>query len=221
MKKGILLITLIISLLFASYLFAGGGYNEHVVSAPVNLQDKVALQRGARLFVNYCYGCHSLKYLRYERLVEDLRLTGEIVRNNLMFTEGKLGDQMRVAMPIESAKQWFGTPVPDLTLEAKLRGSDWLYSYLIGFYVDPKRPWGYNNRVFPDVGMPHVLEGLEKDLGEEAFRVAMGDLTNFLTYAADPVRLKRERIGTYVLVFLVIFMIPVYFLNKEYWKNIN
>ena len=124
-------------------------------------------------------------------------------------------------MPVSLAKEWFGSPPPDLTLEARLRGSDWLYSYLIGFYQDEKRPWGANNYLFDKVAMPDVLEPLRKELGDKQFKLAMSDLTNFMTYMAEPVKLERERLGTYVLIFLVILFIPVYFLNREYWKDIK
>lgn len=200
---------------------AGGGHNEYVVKAPVNLQDKVSLQNGAKLFVNYCMGCHSLQYMRYSRLGEDLGISEDLVMHNLNFTSDKFGDQMENAMPEAAAKKWFGTAPPDLTMVTRLRDADWVYSYLINFYEDESRPFGYNNHVFPNVGMPHVMAGLEADLGEDEFREAMGDITNFLTYTAEPVRLERERLGVYVLVFLGILLIPAYLLKKEYWKDVH
>ena len=204
-----------------AYASAGGGHGGDIVPAPINEQDIVSKQRGARLFVNYCYGCHSLKYLRYERLVEDLRIPEELVKENLMFVGEKTGEQMRNAMRPASSKQWFGASPPDLTLEARLRGVDWLYSYLISFYPDESRPWGVNNRVFKDVGMPHVLEGLQVELGPEKFEAAMADLTNFLAYASEPTKQKREHIGVFVLLFLAVLAVPAYFLNREYWKDVK
>ena len=161
---------------------AGGGKSEHEVPAPVNLQDKVSLQNGAKLFVNYCMGCHGLQYQRYSRLAEDLEISEELVMENLNFTSDKFGDQMHTAMPAGEAKKWFGTAPPDLTMVTRFRSSDWVYSYLINFYEDESRPFGYNNRIFENVGMPHVMAGLEQELGEDEFKEAMGDITNFLTY---------------------------------------
>jgi ubiquinol-cytochrome c reductase cytochrome c1 subunit len=200
---------------------AGGGDNPYVVNAPINLKDKVSLQNGAKLFVNYCMGCHGLKYMRYERLAEDLGIPVELAQQYLNFTTDKAGDTMDNAMVEADAKDWFGAAPPDLTLEARLRGSDWLYSYLIGFYEDDTRPYGYNNHVFPSVGMPHVMADMETSLGKEEFQRNMADLTNFLTYTAEPVRLERERLGVWVLLFLFIMFWPAYFMKKEYWKDVH
>lgn len=202
-------------------LAAGGAHNEHLVKAKVNPQDKLSLQRGAQIYINNCLGCHSLKYMRYVRLAEDLGIPENILKEQLMFTSEKIGDQMNIAMTTQESSAWFGAPPPDLTLEARLRGNDWLYSYLINFYPDESRPWGVNNRIFKDVGMPDALEPLRNALSESEFKGAMADLTNFLAYTADPVKLERERLGRYVLMFLAIFFIPVYFLNREYWKDVR
>lgn len=200
---------------------ASGGAEPQLTTAPINMDDKVSLQRGAQIFVNNCLGCHSAQYMRYERMAVDLEIPVDILKKNLMFTSEKVGEPMRAAIPADLAKKWFGAAPPDLTLEARLRGADWVYSYLIGFYADEKRPWKVNNHVFPDVGMPHVLSAMEKSLGEKAFKEAMADLTNFMVYMAEPIRAERERIGVWVLIFLAIFAIPVYFLNREYWKDIH
>ncbi|MFZ5602893.1 MAG: cytochrome c1 [Pseudomonadota bacterium] len=200
---------------------AAGGAEPQLTTAPINMDDKVSLQRGAQIFVNNCLGCHSAQYMRYERMAVDLEIPVDILKKNLMFTSEKVGEPMRAAIPADLAKKWFGAAPPDLTLEARLRGADWVYSYLIGFYADEKRPWKVNNHVFPDVGMPHVLSAMEKSLGEKAFKEAMADLTNFMVYMAEPIRAERERIGVWVLIFLAIFAIPVYFLNREYWKDIH
>lgn len=200
---------------------AGGGANPYVVDAPINLKDKVSLQNGAKLFVNYCMGCHGLKYMRYERLAEDLGIPVELAQQYLNFTTDKPGDTMDNAMVEADAEKWFGVAPPDLTLEARLRGSDWLYSYLIGFYEDDTRPYGYNNHVFPSVGMPHVMADMEASMDKEEFQRNMADLTNFLTYAAEPVRLERERLGVWVLLFLFIMFWPAYFMKKEYWKDVH
>ena len=201
--------------------FAAGGNNEHVVSAPINLKDRVSLQNGAKLFVNYCMGCHSAKYLRYERMADDLGIPHELVMEKMNFTAERIGDTMSNSMDPKQAADWFGAAPPDLTLTARLRTPDWLYSYLVSFYPDDTRPYGYNNEVFPSVGMPHVMAGLEQELGEEKFKSAMADLTNFLTYASEPVKLERERLGVYVLIFLFVLFWPAYFLKREYWKDVH
>lgn len=201
--------------------FAAGGTNEYVVDAPINLKDRVSLQNGAKLFTNYCMGCHSLKYLRYERMAEDLGIPPDLVMEKLNFTTDRIGDQMANAMDPKVAEQWFGAAPPDLTLTARLRTPDWLYSYLVSFYADDQRPYGYNNHVFPSVGMPHVMAAMEQDLGEDKFKSEMADLTNFLTYAAEPARLERESLGVKVLIFLFILFWPAYFLKKEYWKDVH
>ena len=140
--------------------------------ADVNPQDPVSLQRGAQVFVNYCMGCHSAAYMRYNRL-QDLGLTESQIRDNLILTGAKVGDLMMIAMNPKESREWFGAPAPDLTVIARSRsstagsGGDWLYTYLRGFYRDPSRPTGWNNSVFPNVAMPHVLWQLQ---GEQVLR---------------------------------------------------
>ncbi len=140
--------------------------------ADVSPHDAISLQRGAHVYVNYCLGCHSAAYMRYERL-RDFGLTESQIRDNLIFTGAKVGDLMKIAMDPKESKEWFGAPPPDLTLIARSRasgagsGADWLYSYLRGFYRDPSRPTGWNNTVFPNVAMPHVLWQLQ---GEQVLR---------------------------------------------------
>lgn len=192
-----------------------------LLKAPVNLHDTASLQRGARLYVNYCMGCHSLRYLRYGRMARDLKIPKDLARKYLDFAGEKIGGPMKSGMTKAQGKAWFGTPPPDLTLEARVRSPDWIYSYLLGFYKDDSRPYGYNNTVYPKVGMPDVLAPMEQRLGEKRFHRAVGDLTNFLTYAAEPVALTRRHLGVYVLVFLAILMVPVYLLKKEYWKDVH
>lgn len=216
-----LVFALPVSFLVSGALFAAGGGNIELEKAPINPKDKVSLQKGAKLFVNYCMGCHSAKYLRYEKLVQDLDIPLEVVEKNFLVTTDQPGSPMTIAMKPEHAEQWFGTLPPDLTLESRLRGADWLYSYLIGFYEDEKRPWGVNNKIFKDVGMPHVMADLEKELGEEGFKKAMGDLSNFMAYMADPIKVERESLGVKVLFFLLILLVPVYLLKHEYWKDVH
>jgi len=132
------------------------GADLRLAPAPVNRLDEESLQRGARNFVNYCLTCHTAKYMRYNRLT-DLGLTPEQIQNNLMFATDKIGETMTVAMTKADGTAWFGTAPPDLSVESRIRGRDWLYNYLLGFYRDPKSASGWNNIVFPNVGMPHVL----------------------------------------------------------------
>lgn len=200
---------------------AGGGHNEHIVDAPISLSDKAQLQRGAQLFVNYCYGCHSMKYLRYERMATDLDIPLELLAGNLMFNTDKTGEPMRNALDPVQAKKWFGVVPPDLTLEAKLRGPDWVYSYLISFYEDPSRPWGVNNHVFPNVGMPHVMADMQRTLPDDEFKARMADLTAFLEYAAEPIQTTRQFMGVFVIGFLLILLVFSWLMKREYWKDIH
>jgi ubiquinol-cytochrome c reductase cytochrome c1 subunit len=229
---------------------ASGGHGAHLDHVSVDIEDKASVQRGAKLFVNYCLSCHSAAYMRYNRLAEDLGLTEEQIRDNLVFTGQKVGEPMVVAMPEKSSKEWFGKTPPDLTVIARSRGADWLYSYLRGFYRDPSRPVGVNNVVFPDVGMPHVLwelqgwqepvfttvttpDGHEERvidrlelveagrLSPQEYDRAMRDLVNYLVYMGEPAQLKRAELGPYVLGFLLIFTILAYFLKREYWRDVH
>ena len=246
MKKIItaLLMTLVPVLGFA----AGGGV--HLDKADVDLTNKASLQNGAKLFVNYCLSCHSAAYMRYNRMGQDIGLTDEQVKGNLMFATDKVGDTMTVAMPEEEAKKWFGTKIPDLTVIARARSADWLYTYLRTFYLDESRPWGMNNTTFKDVGMPHVLwelEGLKKPVyetykdhdGNEAKRIvgfemvqpgsmteteydnAVRDLVNFMVYMGEPAQLSRKTIGVWVLLFLALLFVVSYAMKKEFWKDVH
>ena len=152
---------LLLSAWAAASWSAGGGLDLLTVRADV--EDTASLQRGARIYVNYCLGCHSLAFMRYERMGRDLGLTAGQVRENLLFAADKVTDPMTIAMRPEDAAKWFGVAPPDLSVIARARGPDWLYSYLVGFYADPNpsRPFGVNNVVFGDVGMPHVLAPLQ------------------------------------------------------------
>ena len=155
---------LFLALIFAalpSLSFAAGGHGPELESVDIDVSDKAALQDGARTFANYCMGCHSAKFQRYERVADDLGIPHEVMLDNLVFTGAKIGDHMKIGMQPNDAKAWFGAAPPDLTLVARVRGTDWLYSYLRAFYEDPSRPWGVNNKVFPNVGMPNVLAPLQ------------------------------------------------------------
>ena len=218
MKKLILFVLFALSPLAVQAAEHGG---PELLHAPVNVQDKVSLQNGAKLYVSYCLGCHTAKYMRYERIASDLQINPKLVQEYLMFTGDKLGEQMNTRTDPRDQARWFGAAPPDLTLETRLRSPDWVYSYLLGFYPDDKRPFGVNNHVFPDVAMPHVLADMEKEQTPEVFKQSVGDLVNFMAYMAEPIKAERERLGVFVLIFLGILMIPVWFLNKEYWKDIR
>lgn len=201
--------------------------------APIDATDLPSLQRGAKLFMNYCSGCHSLKYIRYSTMAKDIgivdskgQVLDQAVKANLMFVGDKLVDTIQSAMTKEEGANWFGVAPPDLSLVVRLRGVDWLYSYLRSFYPDKKRPWGVNNRVFPDVAMPDVLYNLRARLllepdGHKKVDLAMLDLVNFLHYTAEPIKLERQSLGKWVLLFLGIFFVFAYLLKREYWKDVH
>lgn len=201
--------------------------------ARVDLTDLPALQRGAKLFMNYCSACHSLKYVRYEGMAQEIGIVDsrgqvlkEVLKKNLVFGTGALSDPIQTAMPRESAVAWFGVAPPDLSLVARVRGGDWLYSYLRSFYLDAKRPWGVNNHVFPDVAMPDVLLNFRNQLltepnGQSIYDRAILDIVHFLAYTAEPVQLLRKKIGLWVLLFLGVFCIFACLLKREYWKDID
>lgn len=211
----------ILALLVPAAIAAGGADNAHIVKAPISLTGKAQLQRGAQLFVNYCFGCHSMQYLRYERLANDLEIPLDLLPGNLMFNTDKVGSPMVNGLDLVQAKQWFGVAPPDLTLEARLRGADWVYSYLISFHDDPSRPWGVNNHVFPNVGMPHVMADMQRSLPEEEFRSNMADITAFMEYAAEPVQVQRMVIGGFVIAFLLVLLLFAWLMKREFWKDVH
>jgi len=221
MKKLFLLFALMFSPVFALASGGGGCGTVHCEKAPVDLHNKESLQNGAKIFISYCLGCHTAKYLRYERMAQDLEIDPKLVEQYMMFTTDKIGDGMDTKVNKKDQAKWFGNAPPDLSLETRFQSPDWVYTYLLNFYPDDKRPWGVNNRVFKDVAMPHVLDSLEQDLGPEGYEEAVGDLVNFMTYMAEPIRTERERLGIWVLLFLAIMFVPVYLLNKEYWKDVK
>lgn len=235
--------------LFAPAMALAAGAELHLDKAPVS-KDPAALQHGAKLFVNYCLSCHSASYLRYNRL-QDIGLSEQLIRDNLMFTGDKVGDLMKIAMQRDDAKVWFGAAPPDLTVVARSRasefgsGADWLYTYLRQFYRDPARPTGWNNVVFENVGMPHALWELQ---GEQVAKVtqnadgskhvtlelakpglmsaqdydkAIADLVSFMVWMGEPVAEKRRAIGAVVLIFLAGLFVLSYALKKAYWKDIH
>jgi ubiquinol-cytochrome c reductase cytochrome c1 subunit len=187
----------------------------------IDLADQPALQDGARTFVSYCMGCHGAKFQRYERVADDLGIPHEQMLKELIFTGAKIGDPMASSLRASDGKLWFGAAPPDLTLIARVRGSDWLYGYLRGFYPDASRPWGVNNRVLPDIGMPNVLAPLQARLTQAQFDAKVRNLVGFLAYSANPVKLQSQRIGIYVLAYLAVFLAFAFMLKREYWKDVH
>ncbi|ACV26089.1 cytochrome c1 [Kangiella koreensis] len=281
MKK---LITAILFLLPVSAFAAGGGNFYPNEPANIDLSDKTSLQNGAKLYVNYCLGCHSMEYVRYSRIAQDLELTEEQTVNNLILGDQRFGDTLDKSMNSEQAqKKYFGVDPLDLSLVARVRGEDWVYNYLRSFYVDSSRPFGVNNTVFPQVGMPHILADLqglqaksdallsvEEQIAEakavlndseasdeakaeakekqhraevemaklaaqgnmfvqieegqmtpEEYDESIRDLTAFMAYTANPVKLESKRMGVWVLMFLFVLLILAYFLKKEFWKDVH
>lgn len=237
----------VLALLPGLVLASVGGFP--LDKAEYDLSDKASLQRGAATFMNYCAGCHSTQYQRYNRVAADIGIPDDLMKENLVFTGAKIGDLMKSAMSEKDAARWFGAPPPDLTLVARVRGADWIYTYLRSFYVDETRPFGVNNAVFPSVGMPHVLEPLQGtpraefethtldgvemqqvvsiksdgngEMNNEEYDQTVLDLVNFLVYSAEPVQQERERMGFWVLGFIVIFFIFTVLLKKEFWRDVH
>ncbi len=218
MKTGIIAATL---LFYAGIVSAAGGGNENLDSVHVNLDDRASLQRGAALFANYCLSCHSVKFLRYGTMAEDLQISEEVLRANFLQPSQKPGDLMKINMSEEDAKTWFGTAPPDLSLTARSRSPEWIYTFLRQFYVDEASYTGWNNELFKDVAMPHVLYGLQRSSQREEFDSSVRDITNFLVYAAEPAKLVRYNIGIFVLLFMAAFVCISYLLKKEFWKDIH
>ncbi len=224
-------------------VFASGGAD--LQSADIDLSDKISLQRGAKHFVTYCLGCHSAKQIRYLRIANDLGLDEKHVLADIAPEGAGIYDQLHSAMNKHDAEKWFGTQPPDLSLIARSRGADWLYSYLKSFYTDKSKPFGVNNAIFEDVGMPNPLwqlQGEQQPIFEthgeqrtleklvsaskgsqtpEEFDKTVNDLVNFLVYVGEPVQLERQQMGKYVLFFLLIFLVISYLLKKEYWKDVH
>lgn len=215
--------------------------------ANIDPHDAISIQRGARTFVNYCLNCHSANAMRYNRMT-DLGLTEQQIKDNLMFATDRVGDPMTISASRRDQKQWFGVEPPDLSVVARSRGTDWLYTYLRTFYRDESRPTGWNNLAFPNVGMPHALwqlQGMQvmKIESEEheghkvehkklvldkpgtlsaiEYDSLTRDLVNYLAYMGEPEKTTRSQIGVLVLFFLLLLLVPVWLLKKEYWKDVH
>jgi len=228
---------------------SGGGSPLHD-KAGNDVADIASLQRGAKNYVNYCLGCHSMQYVRFNRLGEDLGLTDEQLQSNLMFTADKTQEPMSIAMPPKSAEAWFGQTPPDLSLISRSKGTDYLYNFLRGFYIDESKATGVNNLVLQGASMPHVLwelqgmrraifdevevsagqtrmefSGFEQvtkgKLNEAEYDQFVRDLVNFLDYAGSPEQLERTHLGIWVIIFLLVFLLFAYLLKVEYWKDVE
>jgi ubiquinol-cytochrome c reductase cytochrome c1 subunit len=237
---------ILFALLFAPVLALANSAGVNLDTAPVDMTNTPSLQRGAQVFVNYCLNCHSANYMRYNRL-KDLGLTDQQIKDNLMFAAEKVGETMSIAMRPKESAVWFGATPPDLTVIARSRGADWLYSYLRSFYRDDARPSGWNNLVFPNVGMPHVFYGLQGmqslhveagtdahghhvetktlvldkpgSLSKTQYDQLVGDLVNYLVYMGEPAGNTRIQIGLYVMLFLLVFILVTWLLKRAYWKD--
>lgn len=240
MKKLITLF-LLLALSFGAY----ASKDMELQEADIDLTDNASLQRGAKHFVTYCLGCHSVKHIRYLRIALDVDVDQKKMLKDIAPEGASIYDQLHSAMNAHDAEKWFGIQPPDLSLIARSRGADWLYSYLKGFYIDKSKPFGVNNTVFEDVGMPNVLwqlqgqqrpifktvdgqQTIEKlvieekgTLSEQEFDLLVNDLVNFLVYVGEPVQLERQRLGKYVIFFIIMFLGLAYLLKKEYWKDIH
>lgn len=240
---------LALAFLLPAFAWAASGGKVQLDRAPVNLHDKASLQRGAQIFVNHCLNCHSAGMMRYARL-SDLGLTEDQIRDNLLFTAEKVGETMGTALDPKIAKAAFGVVPPDLSLAARSRSVDWLYTYLRSFYRDPAAKTGWNNTLFPNVAMPHVLWEYQ---GDQALRVTeridqitgdtkrtqklvverpgtmsardydqyVADLVSYLAYMGEPSQGDRKHWGILVLFFLAAFVGLALMLKTEYWKDVR
>jgi len=228
---------------------SSGGGGVVIEKAPIDLHDKASLQRGVQVFVNHCLNCHSASVMRYSRLT-DLGLTEAQIRDNLLFTGEKVGEPMVAAMSPAVAKAAFGIVPPDLSLVGRSRGADWLYTYMRSFYRDPASKTGWNNAVFPNVAMPHVLweyqgsqvmnvtERMDEHTGDMKvtrklvidrpgslkpieYDRQVADLVNYLSYMAEPAQTDRKQWGVLVLFFLAGFFVLALLLKNEYWKDVR
>lgn len=240
--------TLLLALVVLLPTLAFSSEEMHLDKAPINPDNQASLQRGAKTFINYCLNCHSANYMRYNRLM-DIGLSEAQIKENLLFAADKVGSTMTVALSKKDAKAWFGAAPPDLSVEARSRDADWLYSYLRGFYRDDTRPTGWNNTVYDKVAMPHILWQLQ---GEQVLKVeekldahgekteahtlvlskpgmlspaeydeTIADLVNYLVFMAEPTKSKRLHLGLIALLFLSLMFVVTYYLKKEFWKDIH
>ena len=219
MKKHIKIKLALMSTLLSLNVFAAGDL--HLDHANTDISDTASLQNGAKLFMNYCSGCHAIGFMRYNRIAKDLNLSDSLVAEHLMFAGEKPGETITTAMPKEGAAKWFGGTPPDLSLVARSKGTDWIYTYLRSFYEDDSKVFGVNNKVLENASMPDVLWSLKEEKPEAEFNQDVRDITNFLDYVGEPAKLIRTSLGIWVLLFLSVLLILTYLLKKEYWKDVK
>jgi len=231
MKK--IILSIILGIIIPSMTLASE--DARLMKAKINLDDQESLQRGARNFINYCLNCHSASYMRYNRL-NDIGLSNEEIKKNLLFTTDKVGELMNISMDPVEAKKWFGANPPNLTVTARSRGKDWIYSYLRTFYTDESRSLGWNNLIYPNAAMPHVLWELQGTqelidgklelvkpglLSKQEYDQFVLDTTNYMVFMSEPVKLIRQKIGYFVIGFLLVLLVLVINLKREFWKDIK
>ena len=231
---------ILLSAIFFAPVSANAAVKKPLMSANNDIYDIESLQRGARNFMNYCSGCHSAEYIRYDVIGEDLGITQFQLKEYLMFNAQQTFDTINASMTSEDASGWFGQAPPDLSLAARAKGTDYIYTFLKSFYVDNTSPTGVDNVVLAGTSMPNVLwelQGHQKysqnedesklevyipgKMNEEEFNSFLRDTSNFLEYISEPVKVKRQALGVKVLFFLAFFMVLAYFLKKEVWKDIK
>jgi ubiquinol-cytochrome c reductase cytochrome c1 subunit len=248
LKKNILVV--LYTILFSGLVLASGDHIK-LDKANVDVRDYASLQRGAKIYMTTCATCHSLKYVRYKEMAKQIEMVDssgdilvDVVNDGLMYSGGKITDNVLSALSKDDGEQWFGKSPPDLSLVARARGVDWIYTYLRTFYQDDAKLWGVNNIVFPDVAMPHVLlnyQGLkglsdpnkgesshvnlklikQGSLNEKEFDLMVLDLVNFLSYVGEPHQVERKKLGIWVIFFLSILLVLVYLVKREYWKDVK
>ena len=250
MKVYKLLNNIMLMLFFMFSVEAFATSSSKLTHMKVDLSNQQSLQRGAKIFINYCLSCHSAAYMRYNRMGQDLSISDDVLKENLMFGAEKVGDVMSISMRQEDSVNYFGVIPPDLSVIARSRGADWLYTYFKTFYKDDSRPFGVNNLVYKDTAMPHVLWELQGEqhlvskesiaavyydpsysdflelvspgkLTEKEYDRTVRDLVNYLVYMGEPIKLKRTKIGVWVMFYLFVFLLIAYMLKKEYWKDIH
>ncbi len=239
--KNLIALLLLLSLSFG----VSASEDIELQEANIDLSNNASLERGAKHFVTYCLGCHSAKHIRYLRIALDVDIDKKKMLQEIAPEGANIYDQLHSAMNAHDAEKWFGTQPPDLSLIARSRGADWLYSYLKSYYIDPKSPRGVNNLIFKDTAMPNPLWQLQGEqytehkkniwgheytnlvikepgtLSEGEFDIFVNDLVNFLVYVGEPVQLERQRLGKYVIFYILMFLVVAYLLKKEYWKKIH
>ena len=241
-KKNIIIYAMLLTISNLSFAAAETSNLIKEYKAIDNINNKASLQRGAKYFVNYCSGCHSLKYMRMSTLANDLDIEEKVFAKNLIFSSKKIGETMTIAMNQEDAEKWFGAAPPDLSLIARSKGADYVFAKLNTYYEDDKSLTGYNNLAYPNTSMPNILANLQGNqklildsdnkpekftkvssgsYSEKEYKQLTNDITNFLVYVSEPAKLKRYSMGFWVLMFIFLFTVIAYYTKKEFWKDIH